>query len=214
METMPVETQAPAIEETQAPAPRNMLKEEGIQKRINLFLSNFAEQNFRGYPAGEYKMLTFAYIYSKINSNGLITYSNGDACISKSDMDAVLMQYFGRSIEPFENASFGDGYGSFVYYRNGQYIFTPGDGEFYGYVAVVTSMTDNGDGTYSVQFNIYSVAEDVYFNNGSMSHYYGMSAAEAAADSTLTLYSSGQATVKDYTRANGVQSYHLVWYNV
>lgn len=192
----------------------DVLHDHAIQKRINIFLSNFAEQRCAQYPfANDYQMLNFAYIYSQINSNSLISYDDYSAFMNKSDVDDILNRFFGRTVIPSDNSMiFYSPYGSdYISYGAGQYEFIAAMGEYRGYVAVAYDMVDNGDGTYTVWFDTYMVSMD---SQTDYSEYYGMIMEEAGSDESLSLYQHGQAIVKDYTRPNGKVTYQLISYSV
>ena len=189
---------------------KNILSSEN-QRRINIFLSNFAEQNFNAYPANDYALLKFAYRYSKINSPTLVEYKNESAYMDKNAVDDILMRFFDRTVTPSDNSmvfSNPENMNEHIFYGAGVYEFTASFGEFCGYVAIADTMVDNGDGTYDVQFSIYSSQAD------SLNGYYDLTADQAVSDGSLQFCKTGNATVKDYTRPNGVQAYQLLWYSV
>lgn len=193
----------------------NLLDNQDNQKRINIFLSNFAEQRCSQYPfENDYQLLYFAYVYSTINSNSLITYDEYCAYMNKGDVDDILNRFFGRTVIPSDNSMIfypNYGPGDFIAYGANQYQFIAATGEYRGYVAVASDMIDNGDGTYTVWFDTYMVSMD---SQTDYSEYYGMSIEEAESDGRLSLYQHGQAIVKDYTRSNGKETYQLIEYRV
>ena len=182
------------------------------QQRINIFLSNFAEQCFVEYPvADDYFLLQFAYTYSQINSPGLISYTDYSACMSKSDVDSILNRFFGKTVVPSDNSmifSHPMSPEDSIAYGANTYEFVAATGEFRGYVAIVYDMEKNSNGTYDVLFDIYTTESD------SLSKYYEMTAEEAERSNGLSLYQHGSATVKDYTRPNGKETYQLISYSV
>lgn len=194
----------PAREETQ---PQSILGKN--QRKINVFLSSFAETFFEGYPCSKYDMLMFGLIHCKINSGSKLKYDNDKEYITREDMDAVLTDYFGKTVQPESERElfFADGYDDiFVAYDAGRYMIDAADGESYDYLAVVSSMEKNPDGTYAVEFDIY------YAEEGLRSAYYDFSAEEAVNAAELEWTGRGKATVRDYTRSNGKESYQVIRY--
>lgn len=213
--TMPAETEPNATEPaptepapTEAAKPANLLKQN--QKKINVFLSNFAEAYFEEFPASDYDMLQFVYIYCMINNDKKIKYDDDVDYIVKKDVDTIIKDFFGKKITPDEEGEwFYDDYPEFgVMFDGKRYEFEPGGGENYDRMAVAKSMIDNGDGTYTVEFDIY------YAENGLKSSYYEYTAAKAADSSKLERVARGTAVVREYTRSTGKESYQLIKYTL
>ena len=213
-ETEPAATEptptAPA--ETQPSLPQSpIVNLSGIQRRINVFLSNFAEVSFEAYPCNKYDMVSFAYAHARINKDGTIHYGNMEYYISERDVNNILYKYFGISYA--ENGTPG-----YIHYNNQHdissirydgdyYYFAAADGGFFGYVAIANGMTRNSDNTYTVTFDVYSLVE---LWDDLPSNYYNYSAEQARYSPMLDYCYSGTAIVKDHTRSDGVQSYHLI----
>lgn len=169
--------------------------------RINVFLSNFSEQNFKGYPCSDRDMVDFGFIYAKIN-NGEVFYSkDGYYCVDKVDMDSILKRFFGKTAGIPESDNH-------MHYSDGTYYCPAADGESYAYCSVATSMVKQNDGTYQVEFAVYANVNP----HDSMSDFYRMTSSQAAFDSRLVYQYSGSAVVRDYVRSNGVESYQLISY--
>ena len=175
--------------------------------QINVFLSNFSEQNFGDYPGTDYDLIDFGYMYAKINNREVLGSSGGYYYVEKGNMDSILTRFFGKTVS-LPDPSTLTKYGQTIEYRGGVYYFPAADGESVAYCTAATSMEDNGNGTYTVYFSIYAHENP----HDSMSPYYSMTADEMAARSELNYQGAGQAVVRDYTRSNGVESYQLISY--
>ena len=211
-ETAPPETIPPETTEATEPAENvNLLAEN--QRKINLFLSNFAEAYFQEYPCNEYNMLYFGYTHSVINNPKKVKYDADEDCdyIKKKDMDTVLKDYFDKTVKPKDNyvVYYDDNSVDFdVTFVDDRYQYWVADGESYDYMAVAKAMIDNGDGTYTVSFEIYNAT------NGLKSSYYDFTAEQAAKSSKLKRTERGTAVVKEHTRSNGKKSYALIKYTL
>jgi len=194
------------------PSGRNMLDRFSSDDmyKINVFLSNFSEQNFKEYPCGDERMIHFGYIFAKINGGGMVYSEPGYYCVSKSDMDYILNRFFGKTVDLQDPCTVNGPYNNWCEYRGGVYYFPAADGEGYGYCSVATSMVDNGNGTYTVTFNVYSHVNP----HESMSPYYSMTPAQAAGSSDLVLKQTGTAVVRDYIRNGGIETYQLISYQL
>lgn len=183
---------------------------EEVQRRINVFLSNFAEASFQSYPCSKYEMLSFAYTHARINEDGEVRFGNSEYYISDTDTNNILNKYFGVSYEENgapDTVEYTDQYGTqHIRYDGSYYYFPAADGGFYGYVAIAKEMRKNSDGSYTVKFDVYSLAalwED------EASNYYDYTATQASTSDALEFCYSGTAKVKDHTRSDGTQSYLL-----
>ena len=179
-----------------------------IQRRINLFLSNFAEQGFKRYPAGDYEMLQFGYMYCKINRNEKLGSTSSTYYVKKADMDTFLMDFFGKTAKGQDYEGIGPYDG--ITFENNAYHFQAADGGFFGYFAVASEMVKNSDGTYNVTFDIY----EIDYEDELRSSHYDMTAFEASTAQKLTRSGSGSAIVRDYTRSTGKVSYQLIRYEL
>ena len=205
--TEPAPTQPKATEPkaTEAPKTTSYLKKN--QKQINVFLSNFAEQGFGNYPATDDALLEFGYLYYKYNVESKLHVDDAAECyyVKKKDMDTVLKDFFGKTIIPDGNY---EKFSEYVVFDNNRYEFPLADGVLIDYVAVANSIVNNGDGTYTVEFDVY------FAKDGLKSSYYELSAEKAASSSKLSWEYSGKATVREHTRSTGKESYRLIKYTV
>ena len=207
----PVETPTqaePSIPITEAPtqateANANMITgfDKNQRRKINIFLSNFAEQSFECYPAEDANLLDFVYIYCKINRNKALLNNSESYYVTQATVDDILTRFFGKTINPGTDYKV---YSSDLTYQDGNYYWPLADGEMYDYVAIATDMRKNPNGTYTVQFDIYEA-----FEVSSLKDCYYMSPADAAANSKMHKIASGQAVVKDYAPKD---SYQLISY--
>ena len=203
---MPTE---PATVPTTAPEKRQVLSSEN-QRRINIFLSNFAEQSITSYPDDDYSMLMFAYRFCKINMSSKVHSGENGYYINKKDMDTVLADYLGATVYPesdyavFEKA----GHNTQIIFEDDRYVFPYADGAMCDYLAIVSSLVDNGDGTYLAEFNMYEVPYGVHKDH------YKMSMDDITDDCGFEWLGYGYATVRDHVRSTGTQSYILLDYHV
>ncbi len=209
-ETEPVyETVAP----TEPPITHNAvsLSEGDIQRRINVFLSNFSEAFFYEYPCDNYELLNFAYIHALINGDGETHYDGNSCYMPEDDVNNILVKYFDTAFP--ENAVprsyyLYTEYGTHsVDYDGDYYWFEAGAGEFYGRFAIARSMQKNSDGTYTVEFGAFDM-KDMWGDDPK--NYYSLSYDQAINHSAISLTYMGTAVVKDYTRPGGTQSYQLI----
>lgn len=179
-----------------------------IQKRINLFLSNFAEIHCKAYPTTDYQKLNFVILHSKVNNRSIVKNDENNYFISKTDVNNTLKNFLGKSVNPSEGQEFRHPTSTSPYdvitYRNGNFYYPLADGVLTDYVAVATFMHKNPDGTYYVEYDVY------YVPMGNLDDYYGIDAEGAENDGNISFEYSACAIVKDYTRDNGKQSYQLV----
>ena len=203
-------------EETEAPTQPSVieeyveLSENGIQKRINTFLSNFAEAYMFEYPCDEYEMLQFAYIHAMLNNDGGIYQGSQRAYMLGTDVNSILYKYFGQtlphpnfSVRYYEN--YDENSRNYVDYDGENYYFENGAGESYSIVAIASKMVNHGN-SYTVEYSVFM--HDAI--DADMKPYYEMSYDQAMRDPSLTLLYSGTAEVKDYQRGDGKWSYHLI----
>ena len=171
------------------------------RRKINIFLSNFAEQGFACYPADDAELLDFVYIYCKINRNKALLSNTESYYVTQATVDDILTRFFGKTVKPGTDYKV---YSSELTYQDGNYYWPLADGVMYDYVAIATDMRKNANGTYTVQFDIYEA-----FEVSSLKDCYYMSPAEAAGNSKMHKIASGQAVVKDYAPKD---SYQIISY--
>ena len=202
-------TEVPTEPETQPQS--TPIKLSNVQRRINVFLSNFTESFFDTYPCTKYEMVSFAYSHARINNDGKVYYGSREYYISETDVNDILYKYFGITY-PQDAApdaiSYTTQYGTETIRYDGDYYYFPAaDGEGYSYLSIATEMVRNSDGSYTVKYDAYSLVD---FWEDDTNNYYGYSAEQARNSIKLDYMYSGVARVKDYTRTNGVESYQLL----
>lgn len=213
------------------------------QYRINLFLSNFSEQwfhegwiwqdsqsqgnmgRFVSKDADPMELVSFAWLYAKINLEEHEAVTQGDhyyCGVSFDTVNRVCQRFFDRSITQADIVPIAcfDGYYNYCLI-DGMVCCMAGDGDTYNNMTVANAMYSLGDGTYRVDFRIYSISDmggdDSIVLSGSIvqdkSVYY-YTDAEAAANSYFSYYRSGSAVVRPYTTAGGTESYQLISYDL
>ena len=189
-------------------------------KDINIFLSNFSEALF---PYGMNNprtfdknnpnygdLINFAYIHNLINNpyNVGYNYDTFEMYVTAEATDKTIDKYFGITL-PHESA------GRYVY-RDGKFFAPAASGEGYCYVSVAKNMTENSDGTLTVDFSAFTYGEladiaggewDIHAAEGYWSTYYNIINSGVWKERY-----SGTAVVrrKEY---EGKQTYELISYN-
>lgn len=206
-------TPPPTLPSAQIPLGGEMLY------RINIFLSNFSEQGVQSFTsatvADDY-IIRVVELYCKINHPSLIVYQNGEECLSLADANTYLVRFFGRSVNPYEGAEYMlDAQHSFRY-SAGYFRFPAADGEAYNRFTVAYEMLDNGDGSYTVSFQIFALDLGEYFDGGMDSGLYWLSNDEAASlvqAGRIAPVQGGTAVVTPYT-FNGQNTFQIRSYQV
>ena len=193
------------------------------QEYVNTFISNFAEQNFMDYDRDSInaeQVLDFVHIHLKINSMDSISYDKkGDLTFETFTVEkaqSVIAKYFGTQLKDDQLNSLsappsahGDQPAG-PFYENSKIWYEAADGESHSSFAVVDSAVNNGDGTITLNFTVYSLDLDVYFglDSNGMKKYYKMTPSAAEADKSLSKVKSGSATVG----VNQSGTYYLITY--
>ena len=121
-------------------------------------------------------------------------------------------RFFGFTISPETRSRTNNGYTYTVEYKNNAYYYPAADGESYNSFTVVRTMT-RYDGHYLVEFDVYELDLETYWEKGFSDLYYELTADEAASRNDVSYSYSGIAEVRDYT--NGTfKSYQLLNYKV
>ena len=180
------------------------------QEYANTFISNFVEVFFYDYDrdtANAERILDFAHIHLKINSRDSISYDKkGELSYETFTLDkarSIASKYFGILLNddeiqklPAPPASFGDQPAG-PFYEDGKIWYQAADGESHNLIGIVNSITNNGDGTLTISYTIYSIDWDTYsqIDNNELKAYYKMTPAMAEADNTLSKVKTGSAVV-------------------
>ncbi len=192
-ESIPSETEAPTevsqtdspdIEQTEAPSLQEIAISTDERYKINIFLSNFSEQNFcesyvQDEETNEYthvlndfdaatadimELVGFAYAHAKINMNVLeqFTYDGYPYYgIPFSTIKSITENFFGRPLEQtdIQTGQWNEYWGYSGILLDGFVCYPAADGATYNNMTVVEKMYDLGDGTIEIPFNIYTVTD-------------------------------------------------------
>ena len=163
-----------------------------LQNELNVFMSNFSEQNYRQGPF-EATMAHFALQWSKINKALKPVQKDGKTYyrISHSDINGILGRYFMTNLEEgeFDDCDIDNDYGGFMEYVEGEggyYCEPAADGDMYvnnafTVVSSAESLGYSNPWTYlRLYFTVYRLNEDDYDKHGIGKEQYSLSAGEAA----------------------------------
>ena len=202
-----------------SPKPGPVTLDKNTLYRINIFLSNFSEQQVMPFTAAtcaDDYLLRVVELYCKINHNSLISYSGGDECLSLADANTYMNRFFGRTVNPPEGASYLlDAWNEFKY-SGGYFRFPAADGGSFNRFTVVREMTANTDGTYTVEFQVFELDITEYWDKGMDSGLYWLSNDDVAAlvsSKRVKPVQGGTAIVKDF-KFNSVDTYQIIKYDV
>ena len=197
---------------TEAPVNQNLIPtfDSTPQRKINVFLSNFAEQPLLDYPCQEYDLLSFAYLYCRINNHSAVYISDDSLyyCVNQNTVDEVLISFFGHTVTPgssyqeYEHPAYPHP-NSNIIYDNGVYKHILADGAIFNHMAVAHNMVLNADNTYSVDFNVYWI-NDV----DNLDPYYNMTPQQIENCPEADYISTGHATL-----ALVGDSYQIIYYH-
>ncbi len=185
-----------------------------MQKKLNLFISNFAEQGMSFIDMSEpdpYKIGYFAYKWTYINKNADVKVEGSDYTISYDIIKQLADKYLDidlkkEDLTPFESlGQYGD------YFKDGNYYIPAADGETYTGLAIVTSAEDIGGDALRVEFVVYHYDLDAYWDNDEKipSEIYTLTAREANETPLLEETDRGYAKVKKVGDSYRLQFYEL-----
>ena len=222
-----VEEQVEETEETEEAPPVQTKKEWNLDAegryKINIFLSNFSEQGFNEYDyvnnlenlktfdvkeINADQLLEYSFTWHSINRPKSVVYEGDSMYLTIDQINESLQRYFGVTLSKDQIA--GSGFSS----DGNRVSKMAGFGASYPEISIIKSMTDNGDGTYHVEFGIFTVEESSTGGNivADKSVYY-MEYAEAVMVDGISSYGSGEAIVKPYKNGD-IDSYNLIRYAV
>ena len=175
------------------------------RKKINIFLSNFSEAGFWYYDRYEYvdyyELIKFAYFHNEINT-GKVKYTEDEVGIAGETAAATVKKYLGVTL-PLKTTY--DGYGGVWEYKDGWFWTEPETTGLHVCFSVAYDMVDNGDGTYTVYYDVFSV--DDADKTPEKCYEYTVSEARKK----YSYECSGDAVVKEKTY-NGDKTYELISY--
>lgn len=186
------------------------------QYKLNVFLSNFAEQGFSYYDEAEdrdvQKLTDFAYMWVKINRYKDIESEGSYYRISLDKVRNIVDKYFGIKLSDDELYGYDWSVSQTGSFCKGGYYYVPAaDGESYTGLAVVEQAEDMGDGTYWLYFTTFNLDLDVYWDNNEVisKKYYSMSYSEALDSGDLEAGYGGMAIVKKDGGSYKLQYYKM-----
>ncbi len=197
----------------------------GLQHDLNLFLSNFSEQNYGGdeWPVS---LAHFALAWSELNDSKTVVYLDDKKWISHSKINTVLIRYFNTNLEegdlgliPEDNPY----HGRIEYHDDNTWYTEPmADGEMFKNNAftVVTGLQripSDYNSCLRAEYTIYSLTEDEYLDNGIDRKYYSLSAAEAKKlfdENKLYQRGAGFAIINDTGGLGDKDDFRLDYYTV
>lgn len=231
--TVPAETTVPTESpETEPAAVQVELSEKG-RYEINIFLSNFSEQQFRDtywYPESDdsefrsadadvYEILFFVWNnlnYNSDNSESIEKDGNYYTGIPLDSINARSERFFGRSLtkEDVENTG-----GDFRMIK-GMVCRPEAFGDTYMEMTVVDALYDLGDGTMRAEFTVYTPTIEAEIDgitstggiNSKEIYYY--TPEQVVKSGYFEPYRKGVALVVPKTLSNGRESYELVTYEL
>ncbi len=197
----------------------------GLQRKLNLYLSNFSEQDFedRTWP---YAYAHFALEWCRVNDPSSVKFSNDRYGVDRDKMFELLDRYFGTNFEEGDLYDLGidNPYGGVVEYADDDtwYYEPAADGEMFRYNAftVVTDAQEikgDYDDHLRLPFKIYRLSADEYELYGIDKKYYSLSAAEAeklVSDGKLICAAEGLAYLENVGTARAKDGYWLSFYDV
>lgn len=180
------------------------------QTRANTFISNFAETYFPNYDRSTATLetyLDFVHMHLKINSDKSIKYDKkGELSFETFTVEtaqSVIGKYFTYYLKDSDAKglhtppdAYGDHYAG-PYYEDGRIWYQGGAGESYTLIGIVDFASNNGDGTLTLSFTIYSIDLDTYnkLDSNGLKAYYKLTPDKAKKDKTLTKVKTGVAKV-------------------
>ena len=172
------------------------------QYKMNMFISNFAEQRFQFYDDEDMDvsaMAEFAYMWSYINKQSNIETEGNYYRISIDKVKGIVKKYFGVTLsndDLYDHDWDKSMYGAFC--KGGYYYVPAADGESFPTFAVVEQAEDYGEGTLWLYFTTYDLDMDIYWDNDEVipKKYYSMSKKEATDSPDLSAGYQGLAIVE------------------
>ncbi len=195
-------TEKPEVKEDKTPV--EILDQLSAEKRrdLNIFMSNFSEAYFENYSSESYdnaQLINYSFTHNNINKPDEIVWDSSQMGISADLVNKDLDRFFGKSVP---RNSVGE-----WTYADGYFYQPAAMGEFYGIFSIVTKLVDNKDGTFDVEFSVFSDTEN--FGEVSLSEWYSYTEAQARAKCDFS--GTGRAKIKAKTY-NGNETYELLEY--
>ena len=201
-----------------------------LQRKLNLYLSNFSEQGFekmsfddRTWP---YAYAHFVLEWCKVNEPSSVKYSDDRNGVDSNKMQELLDRFFGTNFEDGDYYDLGvdNPYNGSVEYENDKTLYyePAADGEMFKYnsFTVVTDaqrIKGQYDSFLRLPFKIYRLDAEEYETSGINRKYYSLSAVEAeklAQKGEIGLASEGLAFLEEVSTDRSKAGYWLLYYNV
>lgn len=167
------------------------------QEAINRFLSNFCEQYFGDFYDSNYndaQLIDFTWTWTQLNRPEDMTYSEGYQCLPATNVADIISRYFGLNVTHQST--------DWITYSNKQYSAGASNPPTETEIAIVDSVNNNGDDTYTVDFTRYSC-------NGSPENiFYSYDSYTAKNSQSLQHSGTGRAVIKP----NGKSGFTLIEY--
>ncbi len=162
-----------------------------------------------------YRIGYFAFRWSYINKDSDVKVEKRDneTCytVSYDVIKKLADKYFGLDVkkENLKGFESRDQYGGF--FENGNYYIPAADGEMFASIAVATSVGDMGNDIYRVEFAVFDMDADAYWDNDEVTpkQFYGYTFEEAAASRDLMQTDNGYAIVKKDGNSYKLRHYEL-----
>ncbi len=172
-----------------------------VQKKLNVFLSNFAEQGMTSYDEDQvnmYEVGYFSYMWSYINRNSDVKVEGQYYTVSFDTVKRLADKYLGIKVDKdvLNSCSSPDEMHQ-GFFKNGNYYMPAADGESYTGLAIAGSAMDLGEGKVRVEFTVYSYDLDEYWENNETipAKIYQMTLDEARESKSLSEISEGYAII-------------------
>lgn len=180
--------------------------EEYLAAPARCYMNEYHEDYFTTKPE---EMIDFALCCINLYSYDSVVYdSSTDTEFYPTEIvDEALNFIFGRTVShPVQK---GQPYQDWDYV-NGMYSRLCADGEFYEYVPCITTLSITPNNTLFVEFTLYSVDMDAYWDKEAVySDYLGLSPQEASNHPDLEYSCTGSAKLVEYTGEDGYVYYYI-----
>ena len=196
-----------------------------IQRKLNLYLSNFSEQGFEE-KTWPYAYAHFVLEWCKVNDPSSVKYSGDKNGVDSDKTYELLDRFFGTNFEESDlyDLSIDNPYGGSVEYEGDKtwYYEPAADGEMFKYnsFTVVTDaqrIKDEYGSFLRLPFKVYHLNEEEYEMDGIDGKYYSLSAAEAeklASSGRLILAKEGIACLEEVGEDRSKGGYWLITYDL
>ena len=170
---------------------------EDMQEKLNIFISNFAEQYMGSYDYGRPDtdmLLNFAYMWSYLNKYSNIEIEGNYYKISLENINRILDKYMGYTLSDDEIEAYQGNDIYQCYCKNGYYYTPAADGAICCSFAVVDSALDVGNDNLRLEFTVYDLDSDTA--EPVPKEYYSYDSKKASSTTDLVKTGSGYAIVK------------------